>query len=163
MTHNGKYSSCAVALCLQVFRGFQGARAPSWSHTSKVGHILRAQTIKALCTNSSSNYHTVIQNGTWKLATKWKLFHTLKAGHIFWQHLGITTTKKLETDTFSPVHAVFDPFYMVFLYFSSRVSFILHFVWASMWGKTQNHWTEEKHNCNATKIGWCSTWSYLII
>lgn len=73
----------------------------------------------------------------WNMETcyKIKLSHTEGWTLTFWQHLGITTTKKLETDTFSPVHAVFYPFYTVFLHFSSRVSFILHFVRASTWGK----------------------------
>lgn len=41
------------------------------SHLRKIGYILRAETIQSTCVQSSSiNYHSVIQNGKWKLATK---------------------------------------------------------------------------------------------
>lgn len=52
------------------------------SHLRKIAYILCAETIQSTCVQSSSiNYHTVIQNGKWKLATK-EIFNTLKTGHL---------------------------------------------------------------------------------
>lgn len=108
------------------------------SHLRKTGYILRAETIQSTCVQSSSiNYHTVIQNGKWKLATKEnKSFTHWRLDTYFLITLKDYYYQKLRNIYFfSSSHCILWHFIWYFSCFSSKVSFILHFAWVSTWEK----------------------------
>lgn len=64
---------------------------------------------------------------------------------------------------FSSSHCILCILYAIFHVSLSRSLSSLHFAWVATWEKTQNHLIEEKNSCNATKTGWCRTWSFFSI
>lgn len=136
------------------------------SHLRKIGYILCAETIQSTCVQSSSiNYHTVIQNGKWKLATKEKKSFThWRLDTYFLITLKNYYYQKLRNIHFSPVHTLFYGILYYIFHVSLSRSLSSCILNGCLHGKkTQNQLTEEKHSCNAKKIGWCRTWSYFSI
>lgn len=135
------------------------------SHLRRIGYILRAETIQSTCVQSSSiNYHTVIQNGKWKLATKKKSFTYWRLDTYFLITLKNYYYQKFRNIYFfSSSHCILCILYAIFHVSLSRSLSSLHFAWVATWEKTQNHLIEEKNSCNATKTGWCRTWSFFSI
>lgn len=108
------------------------------SNLRKIGYILHAETIQSTCVQSSSiNYHTVIQNGKWKLATKRKekCFTHRRLDIYFLITLKNDYYQKFINIHFFPVHTVFYPFYMIFFTFLFQGLFHLAFCMGLYVGK----------------------------